>query len=126
MSGLHRVEGGLVEAVISATLASEVQLGVLLPLPLLNRALHRQRELHTHTLHVSLDLVQVLLAEVLHGVAHGEGLEHGHPVLGDVVDALGQVAAVGGADGGDVVGPPAEALSIRCPQMFKEKLKIDF
>ena len=32
-------------------------------------------------LHIGLDLVQVFFAEVLHGVPHGVGLEHWHPVV---------------------------------------------
>ena len=57
---------------------------MLLPLPLLNGALDRQRDLDAHALHVRLDLVQVLLAEVLHGVPHGVGLKYGHPVFGRI------------------------------------------
>ena len=81
MAALHRIEGGLVEAVLTSALTSEVQLGVLLPLPLLDGELDRQGQLDTDALHVSLDLVQVLLAEVLDSVTHGERLEDGYPVL---------------------------------------------
>ena len=79
--GLQRVRGRLVETVLSvSTLACEMQLGVLLALPLLDGALHGQRELHRERGHVGLDLVEVLLAEVLNGVSHRIGLEHRDPL----------------------------------------------
>ena len=81
VTALHRIEGRLVEAVLPSALTSEVELGVLLPLPLLDGELDRQGQLDTDALHVSLDLVQVLLAEVLDSVTHGERLEDGYPVL---------------------------------------------
>lgn len=73
---LERVGRVLVEAVLAvAALAGKVQLGVLLALPLLDRALDRQGQLDRQRGHVRLDLVQVLLAKVLHRVAHRVGLE---------------------------------------------------
>ena len=78
---LHGIECGLVETMLSTSLACKVQLGMLLSLPFLNRELDGQRELHADALHVGLDLVQVLFTKVLDGVSHGEGLEDGYPVL---------------------------------------------
>ena len=81
VAALHRIEGGLVEAVLPSALTSKVELGVLLPLPLLDCELDGQGELDANALHVGLDLVQVLLTEVLDGVPHGERLKDGNPVL---------------------------------------------
>ena len=81
MTTLHGVEGGFVEAMLTTSLTCKVKFGVLLPLPFLNCELDGQGELDANALHVGLDLVQVLLAEVLDGVSHGEGLEDGYPVL---------------------------------------------
>ena len=93
--GLQSVESGLVETVISPPLAGEVKLGVLLSLPLLDGALDGQWELHTDALHVGLDLVQVFLAEMLHGISHGERLKNRHSVSVDIpAVGLGQIAAV--------------------------------
>ena len=78
---LHGVEGGFVEAMLATSLTCKVELGMLLPLPFLNRELDGQRELHANALHVGLDLVQVLFTKVLDGVSHGEGLKDGYPVL---------------------------------------------
>ena len=57
MTTLHGVESGLVEAMLPTSLTCKVELGMLLPLPLLNRELDGQRELHANALHVGLDLV---------------------------------------------------------------------
>ncbi len=74
---LHGVEVGAVEAVLcGASLAGEVELGELAPLALLDGALDRQRQLDAEARHVRLDLGQVLLTEVLHGVSHRVRLEY--------------------------------------------------
>ena len=79
ISGFHRIKGGLVEAELGrSALAAKVQLCVLPPLPLLDRAFDRQRQLDHQGRHVRLDLVQMLLAKVLHGVSHGVRLKDGH------------------------------------------------
>ena len=113
MTALHRIEGCLVEAVLPSALTSEVELGVLLPLPLLDGELDRQGQLDTDALHVSLDLVQVLLAEVLDSVTHGERLEDGYPVLVPsplgVGSALRDIASIRGGDTGDMMLPPSQA-----------------
>ena len=86
---------------------------MLLPLPLLNRELDRQRELHPNALHVGLDLVQMLLTKVLDGVSHGEGLKDGYPVLVSssfsVRTTLRDIATIRGRDTSDMVLPPSQA-----------------
>ena len=81
MTTLHGVEGGFVEAMLPSALTCKMELGVLLPLPFFDCELNGQRKLDADTLHVGLDLVQVLLTEVLNSVSHGERLEDGYPVL---------------------------------------------
>ena len=110
---LHRVESCLVQTVLPPALAGEVQLGVLLPFAFLYSELYRKGQLDIDTLHVGLDLVQVLLTEVLHSVTHGEGLEDADPVA--VLAAfprlslgLRDVSPVTGGDTGDVMGPTSE------------------
>merc|ERR1719232_745904 len=93
---------------ISPTLTSEVQLGVLLPLPLLDGALDGQGQLDADTLHARLDLVQMLLAEVLHRVSHGEGFKHGHSVLVNITRSLREVSSVRVTNGRHIVRSPPE------------------
>lgn len=78
----HGEQRARVQAVQPAPPARELQPRLLLAAPLLDGALGGRRQAQRHVVHVRLDLVQVLLAEVLHGVAHGVGLEHADAVVG--------------------------------------------
>lgn len=77
----HKVTRPAVQAVLALCLAVEVDLRHLLRLAaLLNGDLHRLGNLHEDLCHVRLDLVDVLLAEVLHRVPHRVGLKDGHAI----------------------------------------------
>ena len=75
----HRVKGGLVETMLAgAALTSKVKLGKFSALPFFNGAFDWQGNSHHQALHVGLDFVQMLFAEMLHCVSHWIRLKDGH------------------------------------------------